>query len=215
MLMLDLAREMMLEMQSEDSSRAFLGLHPWKLIWQWKFPKLSRCVSYWKWWFSACHVSDFSGVSAATSLYFAAWRSSSHETFQHTSPRCSICCPGILLLCLHCALQLGTFVVDESVHGESSTTWLLNFLGEYLWIVEYLAIVSFYYPKYPDPSSHCLFWGHPCENTGWKNPANWRVPWSDKGNRVNENQLHHGMISLYIWLNDWLLEASSYNSLPC
>ena len=51
MLMLDLAREMMLEMQSEDSSRAFLGLHPWKLIWQWKFPKLSRCVSYWKWWF--------------------------------------------------------------------------------------------------------------------------------------------------------------------
>ena len=51
MLMLDLAKEMMLEMQSEDSDRAFLGLHPWKLIWQWKFPKLSRCVSYWKWWF--------------------------------------------------------------------------------------------------------------------------------------------------------------------
>ena len=30
-----------------------------------------------------------------------------------------------------------------------------------------------------------------------KSPANWRVQWSDKGDRVNQNQLRHGMISLY------------------
>ena len=64
-----------LKCNQKDSGRAFLGLHPWKLIWQWKSSSW-RCVSYWKWGFYIVMLA-FCGVSA-TCLCFAA---SSHKPF--------------------------------------------------------------------------------------------------------------------------------------